>query len=149
VISFIIILTGALVRGSGATLACPDWPLCNGQVLPFNAGQLATISMFHRFAVLALGMSLLVLFWYALRERPNSRLRWLAVGALVIYLAQAAVGALVIFSGAAPLWGAAHVGLAATTWILLLILSVMEWLNTRPMREVVETQWNPQSTPTG
>jgi len=35
-LSLVIILTGALVRGSGATLACVDWPLCNGDIFPFN-----------------------------------------------------------------------------------------------------------------
>lgn len=35
--AFLIILTGALVRGSGATLACTAWPLCGGgSILPFE-----------------------------------------------------------------------------------------------------------------
>lgn len=25
---------GSYVRGMGAGLACPDWPLCDGQVMP-------------------------------------------------------------------------------------------------------------------
>ena len=33
-LSLLIILTGAFVRGSGATLACVTWPLCNGDNLP-------------------------------------------------------------------------------------------------------------------
>ncbi len=147
IISFVIILTGALVRGSGATLACTDWPLCNGQLMPFSQGQLATISMFHRFAVVVLGLSLVILVWSVLRERQDSRVRTLAVAALLVYLAQAAVGALVIFSAAAPIWGAAHVGLAALTWTLLLVLSVIEWLNSRTTGSKVETQWKPQSRP--
>ncbi|MBZ0302970.1 MAG: COX15/CtaA family protein, partial [Anaerolineae bacterium] len=42
-LSLVIILTGALVRGSGATLACTDWPLCNGDILPVAQGQPALI----------------------------------------------------------------------------------------------------------
>jgi heme A synthase len=148
-IAFVIILTGALVRGSGATLACVDWPLCNGQLLPFAQGQLATIHMFHRAAVVALGVSLLVLVWYVLRERHDPASRRLAVGALIVYLAQAGVGAAFVMSGAAPFWGAAHVGLAATTWSLLLVLSLIEWLSSRPSGAESETQWKPQSNTTG
>ncbi len=149
VLSFVIILTGALVRGSGATLACVDWPLCNGQVLPFSQGQLATIHMFHRFAVLALGISLALLVWSIMRGRGRGISRTLAVSALVVYLAQAGVGAMFVMSGAGPLWGAAHVGLAATTWSLLLVLSLIEWLSSRPSGAESERQWNPQSNATG
>ena len=143
-LSFVIILTGALVRGSGANLACVDWPLCNGQVLPFAQGQLAIIHMFHRFAVLALGITLLILIWYAIRVREAGQVRWLAVLALGVYLAQAGVGAMFVLSAAAPVWGAAHVGLATVTWALLIVLSVVETRNTAS-GEQIETQWKPQS----
>lgn len=139
-LSLVIILTGALVRGSGATLACTDWPLCNGQILPTGQGQLALIHMFHRFAVAALGVGLLLLVWQVYQNRQDSRLRTLAVSALIVYLAQAGVGAMFVFSGAAPFWGAAHVGLAGATWGLLVILCVSEWLNSREVTsEVVGT----------
>ncbi|MBZ0283593.1 MAG: COX15/CtaA family protein [Anaerolineae bacterium] len=143
-LSLVIILTGALVRGSGATLACIDWPLCNGDIFPFSQGQLAIVHMTHRLAVLAFGISLLVLVWFVLRDRKDQQTRILTFGALVAYLAQAAVGALFVLSGAAPIWGAAHVGLAAATWATLVILSAIEWLNSRIVTSI-ETTWNPQS----
>lgn len=146
-LSLVIILTGALVRGSGATLACIDWPLCNGDIFPVNQGQLATIHMTHRLAVLAFGISLLVLVWFVLRDRKDRQTRLLAIGALVIYLAQAGVGALFVLTGAAPIWGAAHVGLAASTWAALVILSAIEWLNSR-VGNSTEKIWNPQSKTT-
>jgi len=146
-LSLVIILTGTLVRGSGATLACIDWPLCNGDIFPVNQGQLATIHMTHRLAVLAFGISLLVLVWFVLRDRKDRQTRLLAIGALVIYLAQAGVGALFVLTGAAPIWGAAHVGLAASTWAALVILSAIEWLNSR-VGNSTETIWNPQSKTT-
>lgn len=130
-LSLVIIITGALVRGSGATLACIDWPLCNGQVWPGSQGQLAIIHMIHRLAVVALGISLLLLIWYVLRERQNRAVRQLAIWALVAYLLQATIGALYVWNTAAPLWGALHVGVASVTWAILVILSTVEWLNGR------------------
>jgi heme A synthase len=144
-LSFVVILIGGLVRGSGATLACVDWPLCNGQVLPFSQGQLATIHMTHRFAVAALGITLLILVWYVYRARQNSQMRTLAVLAVVVFFAQAGVGAMYVLTSGAALWGAAHVGLAAATWALLLVLSMTEWMNTRAGEEVT---WKTQSQPT-
>ncbi len=143
-LGLVVILLGAIVRGSGATLACTDWPLCNGQALPLAQGQLAAIHMIHRFAVLALGITLVMLVWYTFQYRPAGRARGLATVALGLYVAQAGVGALFVASAAGPLWGAAHVGLAAATWALLVVFSTVEMLSTR---EQPETQWNPQSKP--
>ncbi len=142
-LALVIILTGALVRGSGATLACTDWPLCNGALLPFDQGTLQTIHMLHRFAVVALGVSLLLLVWSAWSNRSGT-IRSLALVALVLYLCQAGVGAMVVFSGADALWGAAHVGFAAATWAVMIILSVIESMNTA---ERLEGEWRPQSEP--
>lgn len=147
-LSLIIILSGALVRGTGATLACTDWPLCNGAIWPVGQGQLATIHMLHRVAVLALGIMLVILNWSALRERQNKQIRLFAVLSLIGYLMQAGVGAMYIFSSAAAVWGALHVGFAAATWTFLVILSVIESLNTGEVSgEVADQQWNPQSKP--
>jgi len=145
-LSLVIILTGALVRGSGATLACTDWPLCNGAIFPVDQGQLQLVHMVHRYAVVGLGITLLMLSWYAMKTRSDSLTRTVAVGAFAVYLMQALVGAFFVASSAAPLWGAAHVGLAAGTWGLLIGLSVIDTLNsmTNPVAQEA-TEWNPQS----
>ena len=145
-LSFVIILTGALVRGSGATLACVDWPLCNGAIFPFEQGQLAIIHMLHRFAVAALGLSLLLVVWYTVSMRPGGSARRYALLALVAYLAQAGIGAAYVLTAAAPLWGALHVLFAALTWGSLVGLSLIETLNSRTARGETEGPWQPQTS---
>ncbi|MBZ0301737.1 MAG: hypothetical protein K8J31_18465, partial [Anaerolineae bacterium] len=85
----------------------------------------------HRFAVLTLGITLVLVLWQVVQSGRGRLAQRIALLALVAYLAQAAVGALFVLTRAQPLWGAAHVGLAATTWALLIVLSVMEYLNHR------------------
>ncbi len=149
-LSLVIILTGALVRGSGATLACIDWPLCNGQLWPAQQGQLAVVHMTHRYAVVALGISLFVLLMVTLRDRQDARLRNLVLSALVMYLAQAAVGAIFVLTragalGGGVLWGALHVGLAGATWALLVTVSALEWIHSHEVVEKTDTRWTPHS----
>lgn len=126
VFALVIILTGALVRGSGATLACTDYPLCNGEILPIGQGQLALIHMFHRFAVAAFGVTLLLLVVQVWRSGGSTLIRNLTVAAFVVYLMQVAVGALYVLSLANAFWSAAHVTMAATTWGILVVLSAIE-----------------------
>lgn len=129
--TLVIILTGALVRGSGATLACADnWPLCYGEVLPSAYGSLAMIHMVHRFAVGALGITLLILLWQVYRHRQDMLTRGLALFSVVMFLLQSGVGAMYVFSVAGAEWGAAHVGMAASTWGLLVMLCAVDTLNT-------------------
>jgi heme A synthase len=146
-VSLIIILTGALVRGSGATLACIDWPLCNGEALPFNQGPLQTVHMTHRFAVLALGVLLGLLVWYAYRSDRPRAVKRLMVAGLALYLLQSVVGALFVLTAAAPLWGTLHVGLAALTWAALAVGSFIEAAHsgTLTFGRGSEAQWTPQS----
>jgi heme A synthase len=84
--------------------------------------------MLHRYMVVGLGVALLLLVWQVLQKRQSHSIRLFAGLALLAYLGQAAVGAMFVWSAAAPALGAAHVGLAAATWALLVGLSVMEYV---------------------
>ncbi|MGB1285899.1 MAG: COX15/CtaA family protein, partial [Aggregatilineales bacterium] len=147
--SLLIILTGALVRGSGATLACgKNWPLCiDNTILPVEIGQLALIHMVHRFAVAALGITLLLLLWQIIQRRGNVMMRNITILTVLVYFMQAGVGAMYVFSVAGPEWGAAHVGMAAMTWGLLVILSTIEAMDTGEFtisENQNETEWQLQ-----
>lgn len=142
-LTFIIILTGALVRGAGASLSCTDWPLCNGALVPVGQGQGALIHWTHRVAVLGLGIALAMLVWQAWKTRPAGVVRVLAAAGLIAYLLQVGVGALYVFSMAADWAGAAHVGFAAITWSLMISLSVVEVLQTSDKK--LGASWKLQS----
>lgn len=145
--ALLIILTGALVRGSGATFACAEWPLCNhGSLLPFEQGPLALIHMIHRLAVGAQGIAVIILVRQGLQNRADALVRRIVLAAGCAYLLQMGTGAMFVISIASPEWGAVHVGLAAATWGLLVILAVIETLNHHHfLHDRTKPEWQPSA----
>ena len=51
VATYLLILVGGLVHGTGSSLACPDWPTCYGSLVPKMEGGVA-VEHGHRLAAL-------------------------------------------------------------------------------------------------
>ncbi len=66
---FFLLVTGALLRGNGAALACGQtFPICNGGFVP-NGGRLVFVQWLHRAAVLFVALQL------SSRSRPKRSTR--------------------------------------------------------------------------
>jgi len=96
VYTLVVVYTGAYLQYRGAQLACTDWPLCHGQLVPSLAGGTGFVFV-HRFAALLLTAGTLWLYWWA-RELRTRRpdLYWGSLAALAGVLLQALEGALVV-----------------------------------------------------
>jgi len=109
---------GGYVRHTGAGLACPDFPLCSGDLLP--RGWLAVAHWIHRW----LGVALLPFFIHlalAARRTPLARSAW-TVAALGG--AQVALGILAVVLQLTPAVRAAHAAVGYALWGALVWLSV-------------------------
>jgi cytochrome c oxidase assembly protein subunit 15 len=96
--TYAVVYLGAYVRHSGASLACLDWPLCNGALFP--GFQWAVFTQFIHRAAAGLLVLLIVALWLAARRDRATRpdLYRGSVAALVSVLLQSASGALLIFA---------------------------------------------------
>lgn len=90
----IVVYLGAYVRHAGISLACADWPLCNGQVVPSLEGATAVVFA-HRVAA---GGVMVVLTWLAWQARNLQTARRPAAVALGLSVLQALSGAVVVWS---------------------------------------------------
>ena len=73
VATYLLILIGGLVHGTGSSLACPDWPTCYGTMMPKMEGGVL-VEHSHRLAagvVLIMTLSLAIL----LQWRPARLVR--------------------------------------------------------------------------
>ncbi len=93
-----VVYLGAYVNHTDASLACLDWPLCQGSVFPGFTGPVGLVFS-HRLAALFLTLGVGLLFLWCWRHRAaRPDLAWAGGLAVVTLLAQSITGAVVVFS---------------------------------------------------
>ena len=97
VATFALIVLGAIVRATGSGLACPDWPLCHGRVLPPLQPQVL-FEWGHRAVALIVSLSTAVLAGRILLVAAERRVlgRLVAI-ALALLATQVLLGALTVW----------------------------------------------------
>ncbi|MFN3927438.1 MAG: COX15/CtaA family protein [Pseudanabaenaceae cyanobacterium] len=93
-ITWLLMALGSATRVMDAGLACPDWPLCFGSVIPTAQMDLQVfLEWFHRVVASLVGLYTICLAGWAWWQR---RLAWAGVGAVVLVLAQGILGGLTV-----------------------------------------------------
>jgi heme a synthase len=96
VLVFINILFGPLVRATGSGLACPDWPLCHGKVLP-PAEFRIYMEVGHRFYSGIISLLFLYLGFLVFKDKEQRTLyAGLTFSAGVVIILQILLGALTV-----------------------------------------------------
>ena len=145
--TYLVILAGAVVRGTGSGLGCPDWPRCFGQwvppmdisELPENYKEIYKISgktiadfdpfktwteYINRLLGVVLGFFMIILFGLSFKVKDYDRsLPWFTAGLLLLIIVQGGVGALVVSTHLKPYIITIHMFLALLLLFGLLYLS--------------------------
>lgn len=126
---YALVVLGGVVASTRAGYACgPEFPQCNGAVLPPVVRSLQTIQIVHRFAAIGVGLLLAALLWQMARTRWNNRtvlLTSVALGAC--FLAQATLGASFVLLEWPPLLASLHLALGTATWTCMVALAIVAW----------------------
>jgi heme A synthase len=123
---YIILLSGSYVTNAGATGACLDWPLCQGDILPEH--RLQMIHVAHRFVAAVAGLFLAFVLYLGIRQghRPEST-RLLSKGIAALFVAQVLIGAVIVWLKFPADFRALHLGMATAIWGALLVLAALSF----------------------
>jgi heme A synthase len=120
--TFALLVIGGLVHPTGSSLACPDWPLCNGQVFPTMRGGIL-YEHGHRLAALTVSLLTVSLAVLIHRQRKERSLRLLSLGAVLLVGVQAALGALTVVYRLPLLVSASHLATSMAFFSLVITLA--------------------------
>ncbi len=97
--TLLLMAVGSATRVMNAGLACPDWPLCYGQLVPTRQMNLQVfLEWFHRLDAALIGISAIALSglsWWYRRVLPRW-LPWAATFALFLIVFQGVLGGLTV-----------------------------------------------------
>ncbi len=125
IVTVFLISLGSFVRVTGSGLACPDWPLCHGSIIPpFEYHVLIEYS--HRLTAAIVGLLVAAMFVVAFLasragEEPTRRALVPAAITLIVMLTQAGLGGVAVITELPPPIVTLHLFLAEAILALLIV----------------------------
>ena len=125
--AFAQVTLGGIVRVTDSGLACPDWPLCHGRIIPpFELTTLIEYS--HRLSASALGVlavAAAAMAW--IYYRSNSRILFATLLGLALVLVASALGGVVVLTELDRWLVLFHLGIAEALVACMVAVLVVGW----------------------
>jgi cytochrome c oxidase assembly protein subunit 15 len=140
-LTFCLIVLGALVRANGAGLACPDWPLCFGNLIPKIDARVG-FEWSHRLLAGSVTAIFAFLSWSASRSSARSRyVTALLTIAAVLIATQIILGALTVWLKLAPWTVTAHL-ITGNLFASVTLLLALEFRAEKGTRDILALGFN-------
>jgi heme A synthase len=137
-VTYLLILTGAYVTRSGASLACPAFPACGAEATQIIYPQLVRIQLLHRFMAFGVALTATFTLWRLARAaRAERGLRGAVFGLAALIVVQFGLGVSNVLLRLPPWSRTLHLLVAAILWTGLVMMGVVLWRG-RPHRAEVK-----------
>jgi len=150
--AFALMVAGGFVTHTESGMGCPDWPLCQGRVVPDFSNPATAIEWAHRTIASIVGLLVLVTTLFAWRDRRSEkRILWVASLSFILVAVQGALGGAVVLSELRNyLLIVAHLSLAAAFFAMAVATALLAFILPKPAPAAVTgTSPPPETAPEG
>lgn len=125
--TIVLMAIGSATRVMNAGLACPDWPLCYGQLIPTQQMNLQVfLEWFHRLDASLIGFSMIIVTAIGWWQRPKlpTWLPFALIFALLLVVLQGILGGLTVTQLLRFDIVTAHLAIAMTFFCTLIVIAI-------------------------
>lgn len=118
-LTFLLISLGGFVHNTGSSLACPDWPLCYGQVMPVMEGS---VLIEHSHRLLASLVGFLTILMVFISKKSKSVIFGPSIFALLLVIFQGVLGGLTVLFKLPTIVSTAHLATSMLFFMTLIYI---------------------------